>query len=110
MLQGELQSLPCASELPFCEFTEVPPREVKRSAQVKQQTHSKGGIPNRQPLSTSPCAAPLPLPPKVAEEHKGRSLPAWPPAYSISPVCLLGSRSKGQQPSEASARRRWPPA
>lgn len=39
----------------------------------------------------------------------GRLLPAWPPAYSISPVCLLGRGSKGQQPSEASARRRWPP-
>lgn len=41
-------------------------------------------------------------PPKVAEEHKGPLFPAWPPAYSISLVCLFGNRSKGQRLSEAS--------
>lgn len=37
-----------------------------------------------------------PLPP-VAEEHKGRLFPAWPPAYSTSLICLLGG-AKGSSP------------
>lgn len=56
MHQREPQSLPCASELPCWELTEMPTGEVKRFTQVKQQTPQQRWDPQIkcQPWSPKP--------------------------------------------------------